>query len=135
MNRKTPADSINAIVAGGYATGPQYATAIMKLINGYNLTAYDNGTTPQTAPQVGQYVPGKIYTLQSDLYVRDKPNGTKLKFDALTQDGKKNGFFDAEGCAILRKGTRITCKAVSGNWMMIPSGWVCIKNSKGTYII
>lgn len=135
LNRKTPQECINAIVAGGYATGPQYAAAIMKLINGYNLTAYDNGTIPQTAPQVGQYVPGKIYTLQSDLYVRDKPEGTKLKFDVLTEDGKKNGFFDAEGCAILRKGTRITCKAVSGNWMMIPSGWVCIKNSKGVYII
>ena len=53
----------------------------------------------------------------------------------VTEDGKKNGFFDDEGCAILRKGTRITCKAVSGNWMMIPSGWVCIKNSKGVYII
>lgn len=135
LNRKTPAECINAIVAGGYATGPEYAKRIIELINSRNLTRFDAGTVHQTVTQAGQYVPGKVYVLQSDLYVREKPEGTKLKFDALTEDGKKNGFFDNEGCAILRKGTRITCKAVSGNWMLIPSGWVCIKNSKGTYII
>ena len=133
LNRKTPQECINAIVAGGYATGPAYAQAVMKIINSNNLTQYDKGGTVPV--QTAQYVPGKVYVLKSDLYVREKPEGTKLKFDALTEDGKKNGFFDAEGSAILRKGTRVTCKAVSGNWMLIPSGWVCIKNSKGTYII
>lgn len=136
----TPEEYVSELVAAKYCTSSTYIrnsqkTGILDFIDKYNLRQYDGVQIPQTAPQAGQYVPGKIYTLQSDLYVRDKPEGAKLKFDALTQDGKKNGFFDAEGCAILRKGTRITCKAVSGNWMMIPSGWVCIKNSKGTYII
>lgn len=131
----TPEQYLISIKADGYATSSSYVVNNMALVDKYNLRQFDGDTIPQTAPQVAPYVPGKIYTLQSDLYVRDKPEGTKLKFDALTQNGKRNGFFDAEGCAILRKGTRITCKAVSGNWMMIPSGWVCIKNSKGTYII
>lgn len=135
LNRANPADCINAIVSGGYATGPAYANAIINLIKQYNLAWYDGHTANLAKEAVGAYVPGKIYVLQSDLYVREKPEGTKLKFDALTEDGKKNGFFDEQGCAILRKGTRVTCKAVSGNWMLIPSGWVCIKNSKGVYII
>ena len=137
----TPEEYINELVAAKYCTSSTYIrnskkTGILDLIDKYNLRQFDSYTIPQTAPQVGRYVPGKIYVLQSDLYVRDKPEGTKLKFDALTRDGKKNGFFDNEGCAILRKGTRITCKAVSGNWMLIPSGWVCaVSNTGKTYII
>ena len=139
----TPEEYINELVAAKYCTSSTYIrnskkTGILDFIDKYNLRQYDGESAsqiPQPVPQVAPYVPGKVYTLQSDLYVREKPEGIKLKFDALTEDGKKNGFFDNEGCAILRKGTRITCKAVSGNWMLIPSGWVCIKNSKGTYII
>lgn len=117
-----------------YMTSSTEVASVIRIIQKYNLTQYDHGEAVPIQ-QEAAYVPGKVYVLQSDLYVREKPEGTKLKFDALTEDGKKNGFFDAEGCAILRKGTRITCKAVSGNWMLIPSGWVCIKNSKGIYII
>jgi len=137
----TPEEYISELVAAKYCTSSTYIrnsrkTGILDLIDKYNLRQFDGHTIPQTTPHVGQYVPGKTYVLLSDLYVRDRPEGTKLKFDALTQDGKKNGFFDAEGCAILRKGTRITCKAVSGNWMLIPSGWVCtVSNTGKTYII
>ena len=135
----TPEEYINELVAAKYCTSSTYIrnskkTGILDLIDKYNLRRFDGYTIPQTIPQVGRYVPGKTYVLQSDLYVRDRPEGTKLKFDALTQDGKKNGFFDDEGCAILRKGTRITCKAVSGNWMLIPSGWVCAYSDKKIYI-
>jgi hypothetical protein len=133
LNRKTPAECINAIVAGGYATGPAYASAIMKLINGYNLTAYDGGTAP--AASLSPYQIGKTYTLQNDMYVRQTPNGSKVKFDSLTEDGKKNGKYDDEGNAILKKGTRVTCRGMSENWMQIPSGWVCAYNSSKTYII
>lgn len=41
LNRNTPLESISAIVAGGYATGPQYAAHIMATINNANLTIYD----------------------------------------------------------------------------------------------
>lgn len=41
LNRATPEESIRAIVAGGYATGPSYAEHIISLINTYNLKKYD----------------------------------------------------------------------------------------------
>lgn len=43
LNRKTPKECIEAIVSGGYATGPDYAKHIMQIINTYGLTAYDKG--------------------------------------------------------------------------------------------
>ena len=143
LNRKTPAECIYAIVAGGYATGPDYAKHIMSIINSHNLTQYDSGSASvkPSAPvkQPTLFETGKIYTLQSDLYVRLTPAGDGIKFDSLTFDGKKNGFFDDKGNAILRKGTRVTCQdtviANGQTWMKIPSGWICaIKKSGERYI-
>lgn len=136
----TPEEYINALVAAKYCTSSTYIrnskkTGILDLIDKNNLRQYDNGPITQTSPQTAQYVAGKVYTLQSDMYVRQSPNGIKIKFDSLTEDGKKNGKYDDEGNAILKKGTKVTCKAVSGNWMQIPSGWVCAYNSKTVYII
>lgn len=72
--------------------------------------------------------PGKDYTLNTDLYVRTGP-GKKYsikKRSQLTEDGKKHS---AKGTnAILLKGTVVTCLEVKGNWMRIPSGWVCYKS-------
>lgn len=133
LNRANPADCIKAIVAGGYATGPAYATKIIALIKSYNLAWYDVGGY---APAVtGAYLPGKTYTLQANMYVRASPNGAKIKFDSLTEDGRKNGYFDEEGNAILKSGTRVSCKAVSGDWLLIPSGWVCARSGAKVLII
>ena len=41
VSRRTPKESIEGIVDGGYATGPKYAQYIMNLITQYNLTKYD----------------------------------------------------------------------------------------------
>lgn len=41
LNCATPEASIKAIIAGGYATGPDYVQAIVNLINVYNLKQYD----------------------------------------------------------------------------------------------
>lgn len=41
VNCKTPEESIRAIVKGGYATGPNYANAIINLIDTYNLKRFD----------------------------------------------------------------------------------------------
>ena len=41
LNRKTPKESIEAIVAGEYATGPSYAKRIMEIIQTYGLEQYD----------------------------------------------------------------------------------------------
>ena len=116
----------------GYATSNSYVKSCMSVVNKYNLKMYDTGVVP--AASLSPYQIGQVYTLQSDMYVRQTPNGSKIKYDSLTQDGKKNGKFDDDGNAILNKGTRVTCKAMSENWMKIPSGWVCAYNSTKTYI-
>ena len=136
----TPEEYINALVAAKYCTSSTYIrnskkTGILDFIDEYNLRQFDNGSITQTASQTAQYVPGKVYTLQSDMYVRQTPNGAHIKFDSLTEDGKKNGKYDEEGNAILKKGTRVTCKGMKDNWMQIPSGWVCCFNSTKVYII
>lgn len=41
LNCNTPEESIREIVAGGYATGPQYTEKIIDLINKNNLKKYD----------------------------------------------------------------------------------------------
>ena len=41
VSQSTPRKSIEGIIAGGYATGPSYVSAIMNLIKQYNLTQYD----------------------------------------------------------------------------------------------
>lgn len=51
VNCKTPEESIRAIVKGGYATGPNYANAIINLINTYNLKQFDKkGITSDVCP-------------------------------------------------------------------------------------
>ena len=42
LNQPNPRKCIEAIIAGGYATGPEYVKAIMDLINSYDLTRYDS---------------------------------------------------------------------------------------------
>ena len=42
INCRTPEESIRAIVKGGYATGPNYANAIINLINKYGLKKFDH---------------------------------------------------------------------------------------------
>ena len=41
LNRATPEESIKAIVAGGYATGPSYASHIIQIIKSNALERYD----------------------------------------------------------------------------------------------
>ena len=154
-------NQFDALVSFAYNCG---AGNLKKLVNGRSLSqiadamlAYNKGSgkvlpglvkrrqaerdlfcsgsaASEPASTLSPYQIGKTYTLQSDMYVRQTPNGAKVKFDSLTADGKKNGRYDDEGNAILKKGTRVTCKGMSENWMQIPSGWVCAYNSAKTYI-
>lgn len=45
LNQPTAKKCIEGIIAGGYATGPQYVSHIMTVIDKYDLTRYDNGLT------------------------------------------------------------------------------------------
>lgn len=53
INKSTPRDSINGIIAGGYATGPQYAQHIMETIIAHNLIKYDNDVPAATDKPTG----------------------------------------------------------------------------------
>ena len=146
LNQPTPEACIRAIVAGGYATGPSYADHIITLINKYNLTKYDGKVsaapvagTPKQEKVESSFVTGRTYTTRVNLYVRKSANGDKMKLSELTDNARAKAFTDADGNAILKSGTRVTCKdsKVVGNsvWVQIPSGWVCAVPSNGAVYI
>ena len=54
LNQKTPKKCIEGIIKGGYATGPTYVSAIMKIIDVYGLARYDNvDEVPEAASSEG----------------------------------------------------------------------------------
>lgn len=99
-------------------------------------TVYD--AIAQTPPKVYPWEIGKTYSTHQDLYIRETPNGEKKGWDDITEDARAHGFVDDFGKAILNCGTRVTVKAIeetkSAIWLQIPSGWICGKNSKITYV-
>ena len=75
----TPKQYAEMLKADGYATSSTYVNTLMKIVNNYNLTAWDNfesaqATAPAEAPTVPQTVPnylvGKTYTLQAEMKIR-----------------------------------------------------------------
>lgn len=126
----------------GYMTSSTEVNSVINVIQKYNLTQYDNVAGNPASPvnaSENYYKMETIYTTQQDLYVRDNPNGNKIKFEKLTDNAKLHAKKDLFGYAILKKGTRVTCKGISANnscvWMKIPSGWICAQNSKHIYIL
>lgn len=123
----------------GYATSPTYAQTLINTIDKYKLYEWDAEVLGGNIPKEDPYKENVTYTTTQDLYVRDNPNGNKIKFSALTENAKQHAKKDLLGYAILLKGTRVTCKGISvtgtAMWMKIPSGWICARNSKNIYII
>jgi len=80
------------------------------------------------------YKVGGTYTLQTALKVRAGAGTSKrwLKTSELTADGKKNST--GSTYAVLKKGTKVTCQKISGNWMKIPSGWICTRSGNEIYV-
>lgn len=94
-------------------------------------------TTPAAASPASHFKVGNTYTTQvSDLNVRTGAGTSyrKKSRSELTTDGRNHA--DAEGQ--LKKGTRVTCKAVKtvGNqvWIQTPSGWICAHNGSKYYV-
>ena len=127
----------NMLKSDGYATSSAYVNTLCNTVRKYGLDKFD--TILPVNPITEDYIVGKVYTTISDLNIREQPFGTKMKFECITQNAKEHSFFDDYGNAILKKGTRVTCKAISKQtnsiWILIPSGWICAKNSKSVYII
>jgi phi LC3 family holin len=80
------------------------------------------------------YTVGRTYTLQVALKVRASAStsGRWLKRSELTADAKKHAQNGDH--AVLRKGTQVTCMAVKGSWIKIPSGWICCKSGSDVYV-
>ena len=143
----TPQQYLEMIKADGYATSTKYVTTNMNYINKYNLERFDGKKVDVTPTPVeiptkpvenNLYSVGKVYTLQANMFVRNEPNGEKVKFNKLTLNARLHGQADSEGNAVLKKGTKVTCKAIEtpgAIWMQIPSGWVCAKAASGKVFI
>ena len=80
------------------------------------------------------YKAGKDYTTQVYLRVRTGPSTSYRwkKRSELTTDGKRHA--QPGTYAVLKKGTEVTVLQVSGNWIRIPSGWICCKEGSEIYI-
>ena len=120
--------------ADGYATSSTYVNMLCNTVKQYGLTAFDVGLYfPSAQWQIGQ-----TYTTQQDLNVREDPNGSKLRYEDLTENAKEHAFIGTSGEGILKRGTKVTIKDIqtvgSCVWLQIPSGWICGKNSKYTYV-
>ena len=107
LNMKDPDKLIQKVNALGYATGPTYATNVMKIVNKHNLTKYDNldGVEPtiytpgyrKTA--IAEKIPiGEWKIKQSPEYNQQVPsrgNGKKyIAVHYLGVDGQNNGLWD-----------------------------------------
>ena len=99
--------------------------------------ALANEEQPRPKPSL-QWQVGKTYSTHQDLYIREEPNGNKKDWDDISNDAKKHGMKDDFGKAILKCGTRVTVKDIKEDkgcvWLLIPSGYICGKNSKMTYV-
>lgn len=84
---------------------------------------------------------GKIYTCRSNMNVRTGA-GTSYrikKIKELTADGKKHATNKtATANAVLKAGTRVTCKKVITKgkqvWLQIPSGYICAYDGVKKYV-
>lgn len=121
----------------GYMTSSTEVNSVINLIRKYGLTVYDvEGGAPTF--DTYDYVVGNVYKLQNDMYVRKTPNGDRCEMKDFTKDGQKNAFEDDDGFAVLKKGTKVTCKEIkiiNATWIKIPSGWICARSASGKVYI
>ena len=130
-----------------------YKPAIMHTLTGWQYTSngsvdgitgavdlsmrYDTTTTIKSAES--KYTVGKNYTLQNNMNVRKTANGEIKMYTDLTASAKSHAIKQADGSAVLGKGTVVTCKGVEtvngATWMKIPSGYVCAVGSDKTVYI
>lgn len=131
----TPEAYLQALKAAEYCTSSTYIKNCLNKIKQYNLTQYDAVAIGAPVHKI-KYQIGKNYTLQSDMYIRHSAGGKKKKFLQLTTNAKSNGFADADGYGIVKKGTVVTCKEIEATedgaiWLKIPSGYICAIGASG----
>ena len=110
----------------------------------YNPAVKETTTTKKNSSSSSSitYITGKNYTLQTDVNVRTGAgtNYAQKTVSQLTAGGKKAATSTSGSAkATLKKGTVVTALSVikksNGDiWLKIPSGYVCAKYGKDTYI-
>lgn len=98
------------------------------------------GSTSSTSTSSGSsssgstYRVGKTYRLTADMRVRTGPgtNYRQKKRTELTADGKRHALAGTYAC--LKTGTKVDALEIRGNWMRIPSGWICIRQGSKVYV-
>jgi len=124
------AGSVNKDLTGisaNYMTTASTAKSSIKKSSG-------SSSSSSTSSSKGKFKAGSTYTTQVMLRVRTGPSTSYRwkKRSELTADARKHS---QEGTyAVLNKGTKVTCLEVSGNWIRIPSGWICGKEGSEVYI-
>lgn len=96
------------------------------------LASYSGGSS--SSGSSSSYKVGQVYTLQTNLKVRTGPgtNYRQKKRSELTSNARQHA--QSGTYAVLKKGTRVTCQGVNGNWIKIPSGYICGKQGNSVYI-
>lgn len=113
VNNPNWRSAVKAIARGGYATAPNYAETVERIISENNLTDYDYMLSNNQVAEKNVFSYGKDYrvTPEIGLNVRATP-------------GKRGKIVKA-----YKKGTVFTCletRDVNGStWVRTPSGWVC----------
>ena len=75
------------------------------------------------------YKVGETYYILTNLRVREGPGKDYriLSRDELTaEDYSKSVDSEITNDALLKKGEMVTCQDMSGDWMRISSGWICV---------
>lgn len=123
------------------ACGEREIKVNSRYIRGYIVPKYEDAkpVAPSKPDAKPTYVIGKTYTIKakSGLNVR-KGAGKSYeikKVKDVSDDAKQHCTSKkSSDYATLKNGTRVTCMAIKGNWMKIPSGWICCKEGSDVYI-
>ena len=90
------------------------------------------------ARTAARYQVGRNYTVVANGGLRVRTGaGTNYPVKLVSQLTPSGRAHAVRGSryALLMRGTVVTCMEVSGNWIRIPSGWICTGDGKGTYVV
>lgn len=91
-------------------------------------------STGSSSPTSSGVKVGGTYTLRANMKVRTGP-GTGYRWKKRSElTAMARAYSQNQTNAVLNSGTRVTCLQITGNWMKIPSGWICIRSGGAVYI-
>lgn len=99
---------------------------------GFIYLPISTGSSSSTSS--GSIKVGGTYTLRANMKVRTGP-GTGYRWKKRSElTAMARAYSQNQTNAVLNSGTRVTCLQIIGNWMKIPSGWICIRSGGAVYI-